>query len=248
MTLLSIARLTVERQRAVGSVVSALLDPVLSRPKAFPTIAEKAQEFLQAHNALLQVQKFPKLAIDNAADRCYGAAFLTLRSIVRTFTLTAVPLSPSAVRRRDAAQRLLDLAFPRGTNFLHRPMDLQFTEMRSVVRALRSHSAAESVKILSFGDTIDVLEAFLEPYGVAAHSTDGSDLEELSARWHDAFVSLAAVLVGTSPINDPLRGSILGAYEKSLTAQSTKAHTRRRRSSSTETPSAKSPTDPISSS
>ncbi len=224
MSLLSITRLTVERQRAVGATVAALLKPA-ARAKLPAAVVERAQQFTAANDALSGVAKLPKLV----ADRSFGGAYLTLRATVRTFSLTLVPLSPSAVRRRDAAQALIDLAFPQKTTFLKRSMDLQFNVMRDVVSALRSKAAADSVKTLGFGDAVDVLEALLAPYGVAVRSTDGADVEKLSTQWHDDFSNLAAALVGSLPANDALRQGVLGAYEKSLDAQAAITATKARR-------------------
>jgi hypothetical protein len=124
MSLFSITRLTVERQRSVGATIAALLKPSSTRAKLPATIADSAAEFSAAADALAGVTKLPKLAVDNAADRSYAGAFSSLKSIVQTFSVTLVPLNPIALRRRDAAQALLDLAFPKNVVFLKRSMDL----------------------------------------------------------------------------------------------------------------------------
>jgi hypothetical protein len=231
MSLLAIPRLTVERQRALGAAIEALLKPAVARAKLPVAVAERAPEFVAAHAALAGVAKLPKLAVDNTADRTYSGAYKSLKATVQTFSLTLVPMKPTAVRRRDAAQSLLALAFPAEIVFLKRSMDLQYKVMRDVVRALRSKAAADDVKALGFGDTVDVLEALLAPYGVAVQGADGADVEKLSDAWHGAFSNLAAALVGSLPEGDALRDGVLGAYQKSLDAQSalTAAKIRRRK-------------------
>jgi hypothetical protein len=229
MTLFSITRLTVERQRRVGELIVPLVKP--AKPKAAkPTdaVSARAEEFIRAHEALAGVSLLPKLTIDNVTDRTFAGAFKTLEGVVQTFTEPLKPLTPSAQKKFDAARSLRASAFPAGIGFLSKPMGLQFNAMRDVVRALRSDETAADVKTLGFGDAVDQLEATLGPYGVAVTSPDGADVEKLSEAWHAAFSNLVAALVGSHAPDHSLREGVLGAYQKELDAQ-TEAAARVRR-------------------
>lgn len=236
MTLFSITRLTVERQRRVGDLIIPLIRPAKSKAaKPTDAVSTRAEEFVRAHEALAGVSLLPKLTIDNVTDRTFAGAFNTLEGIVQTFTEPLAPLTPSAQKKFDAARSLLGRAFPAGVKFIKKPMGIPFDAMREVVRALRSDEAAGDVKTLGFGDAVDQLEATLGPYGVAVRSPDGADVESLSTAWHAAFSNLVAALVGSHAPDHSVREGVLRAYQKELDAQSEAVAARARRKKKTPT-------------
>ncbi len=221
MSILTIPRLTVERQRNVGARLAELLRAEAGAKSKRPaSVVQRASEFLAAHEALGRVSTVPKLAVDTAADRAFGAFHNTLAAIEQTFTAPLVPLSPRNTARFDAARALRREVFPRGVGFLRGSMDSQYRIMREVVAALRSAKNAAAVKALDVGDTVDFLEALLAPYGVAVKGPNGVDVEQLSVAWHAAFTDLAAALTGTLPADDTLRTAVFDAYERQLDEQS----------------------------
>lgn len=229
MTLFSIARLIVERQRNVGDRIAALLAAETAAKRKHPeSVNTRASEFTTAHKALSGVTLIPKLKVDTAADRAFNGGHDELDSIDSMFSNPLVPLSDAAKTRHDAARSLRRLAWPHGKGFTRKSMDTQFKGMRDVVTQLRSDDAKPFVKTLNWGATVDYLEALLAPYGVAVHSPDGADVEKLSDAWHAAFTNLAAALVGSLPEGDALRAGVLDAYEKQVTDQSDALAARRR--------------------
>ncbi len=229
MTLFTIARLNLERQRNAGRRIVELLDAEASAKKKRPdAITERSAEFKAAHEALSSVSILPKITVDNTADRGINGSFNELTAIVQTFSDPLAPLEPAASARYEAARTLLRVAFPKGRGFTQKSMSTQLDGMRDTVKALRSEDAKAAVKTLAWSATVDYLESLLAPYGVAVRSPDGADVEKLSDAWHAAFSNLAAALVGTLPESDALRVSVLDTYEKQLTSQAEAAAERRR--------------------
>lgn len=228
-TIFSIQRLTIARQRYVGEQVLPTLEAeVAPRRKRSEVIVRRVGEFTTAHRMLMGVTLVPKLTVDNAADRAYSGAFNTLQGVVQTFANPIVPIEGEAQTRLHAASTLLTLAFPAGVGFIRKPMNLQYDAMRGVVRALRGEAANDHVEALGFTSTVDFLEALLSPYGVAATSPDGVDLERLSDAWHQSFAKLAAAIVGVLPDGDKLH-EVVALYQKEAEAQSAAEADARRR-------------------
>lgn len=233
MNILSIQRLPVARQRAVGSQMLPILQAETNpKRKRLDALVARVGAFAAAHRALVEAAVTPKLAVDNGADRAFGGVFTLLRSVVQTYDQPIVPLDDEAQARSQAARTLLALAFPQGVAFTRKPMSLQYEAMRQVVRALRSEAAEDSVAVLGLGSTVDFLEAILAPYGVAVTGPDSRDLERLSDTWHDTFAKLAATIVGVLPDNDRLH-DVIALYEKETAAQSASMTEARRRAKKT---------------
>lgn len=237
MALFSIARLTVERQRNVGTRVAELLreDTLAKRKRAEP-VASRIGEFVAANEALAGVAVAPKLVVDTATDRAIGGFYGMLKSIEQTFTDPLVPLNKGASVRFEAARSLRRMAFPKRIEFTRGAMDTQYRGMRDLVAALRSKEAAPAVKTLDLGDTVDFIESLLAPYGVAVKGPGGVDVERLSDAWHETFTALALALTGSLPESDPLRVGVLDAYERQLDAHNEAINARRRAKKKPATP------------
>jgi hypothetical protein len=236
MALFSIARLTVERQRNVGTRVAELLaaDEAAKRKRAEP-IASRIGAFVAANEALASVSVAPKLTVDTATDRAIGGFHSTLKSIEQTFSDPLVPLRKSASERFKAARSLRRRAFPKDVEFTRGSMDSQYRGMRDLVTVLRSKESAPEVELLALGDAVDFIESLLAPYGVAVTGPGGVDVERLSDAWHEAFTALALALTGSLPERDPLRVGVLDAYERQLDAHNEAINARRRAKKKTAT-------------
>ncbi len=247
--MLELPRLEVDRQRNVGNAIGEALTVKRPIPLAAGTIARG--EALVAATRALQAFSGPSPGqVDRATDSAITAFERARKEDERALLDSVVPLGPD---QREALSRLRLIrtrAFPNGTSFIRRRMDLEWPVLCEVRKAFQAPEVAAAVDAQGLRPAVEHVLAHIALYGrVIGHEAGpaGSAEERLSAAWHEAFKLFAAQVMLDYDNNLAMQKELLGAYEIQLEEQRAAARTaaraRRARSDASDEADDTSPID-----
>lgn len=183
----------------IGTTLKANIKELTDSGETFPA---KLQSAISASSSATNeldsfVKSVPMILVDRGTDRAIGGYRALIEGITNTLHPTTILLlSKGAEERLANAARLLELLFPNGTGYLKLTFDEQWESLRELQKTIQSKEAQELIESLGLQEESAQALQWIELYGKRRGITESqkdsvAKLEDLLARWHNAYEKLA---------------------------------------------------------
>ncbi len=229
--MLDTTRLEIPRQLNVGDSLAEVLAKDRPTPLLAGTLA-RGNAVTAATFALASHSRAKPGKVDRATDTVVISVDHLLEAAENALLDSVVPLGEAQQQTLARVRLIRTSVFPQGTQFIRRPMDLEWPALRNVQSALGDPEVAAAVDALGLRAVVDHLLAHIARYGQAVGQeagAAGTAEEKASLAWHEAFKLFAAQVMVDYEKDAALRQELLGAYEVQLAQQQSSARAARAR-------------------